>query len=151
MKLTKTAIPATKLALLQSKFHRNIKHRVTAALKPLKLSSVDWVILGLLEHKKKPMAVTAVAAELGIQTSFMATVVAKLAARKLVTLSDDTDDRRKKLMALTSEGRAIVKEMQEQFTASFLPVLEGLTLKDLESYLKVLTTVIDNTERSERP
>lgn len=141
-------LKATKVALMQSKFHRAIKHRLNDALKPFDLASVDWIILGFLEHRKRPMVMTEVAAELGIPSSFMTTIVMKLSSRKLITVAEDKIDRRKKYISLAGEGRKVVGRMQRQFEEFFVPLMRGLSRKDLFVYLNVLKTIIDNIEQS---
>lgn len=139
-------IRATKLALLQSKFHRTVKHHITQVLRPFKLSSVDWVILGFLDHKKTSVTITEVAVDLGIQSSFMATIVDKLEKRKLITVIGSETDKRKKNITVTKEGRQMVKKIQDQFGSFFSLLTKGLSKKDIVTYVKVLTTVIKNTK-----
>ncbi len=140
-------VKATKIALLQSKSHRITKHRLAAALKPFDLRSVDWIVLGFLSHEKKPMAISEVAAELGIQSSFMTVTVTKLSDRKLIKITDDAVDRRKKDISLTAEGQKVVRLMQKQFEEFFAPLVRGLTAKELITYVKVLHTITKNMER----
>lgn len=140
------SLKATKIALLQSKFHRIIKHRLASALKPFQLASVDWIILGFLDHKKKPMAISEVAIELGIQSSFMTIIVTKLVKRQLITVEDDRKDRRKKYISLAPEGSKVVRLMQRQFEEFFAPLARGLSKKDLAVYVQVLNTIIHNVE-----
>ncbi|HUO56010.1 MAG TPA: winged helix DNA-binding protein [Candidatus Paceibacterota bacterium] len=139
-------VSATKLALLQSKFHRIIKHRIKSALKPFDLKTVDWVVLGFINHKKKPMGISEVAFELGIQSAFMTVIVAKLAKKSLITVTNDKIDHRKKYIVLTKEGAKVIRLMQRQFEEFFVPFTRGLTAKDIETYLKIITTVIKNFE-----
>lgn len=144
------SLKATKIVLLQSKFYRITKHRLAAALKPFQIASVEWVILGFLDHKKKPMAISEVASELGIQASFMTTIVTKLVKRNLISVSDDKVDRRKKYISLAGEGTKVVKLMQAQFREFFAPFTRDLSRKDFDVYVKVLTTIINNAERNSR-
>lgn len=141
-------LKATKIALLQSKSHRITKHRLSAALKPFQLRSVDWIILGFLDHKKKPMAISEVATELGIQSSFMTVAVTKLAKRNLIKITDDKTDRRKRYIAVAAEGQKVIGLMQRQFEEFFAPLIQGLTEKELATYVKVLDTIIKNTEQN---
>lgn len=141
-------LKATKIALLQSKSHRITKHRLLAALKPFQLRPVDWTILGFLGHKKKPMSISEVATELGIQSSFMTIIVTKLEKRNLIIVTDDETDRRKKYIALAAEGQKVIKLMQRQFEEFFAPLIQGLSGKELAAYIKVLDTVIKNAEQN---
>ena len=88
-----------------------------------------------------------VAEELGIQTSFMTVIVAKLLKRKLITVTKDKKDQRKKYIALAPEGQKILALMQRQFEEFFAPLTRGLSKSELASYLKVLTTIIANVEQ----
>jgi len=139
-------LKATKMALLQSKFHRITKHRLAAALRPFQLQSVEWVLLGLLDHKKKPLAVTEIAREVGIQQSFMTVIIAKLTKKNLIIVTDDTVDQRKKYVTITKEGTKIVHLMQGQFMAFFAPLTQGLSKKDFDVYLKLMTIIIGNAK-----
>lgn len=142
-------LKATKIALMQSKFHRFIKHRLAVALRPFELQAVDWIVLGFLEHRKQAMVISDVATEIGVQPSFMTTIIAKLVKRGLITVKDDTSDHRRKHITLTSEGTKVVKLMQKQFEEFFTPFIRGLSKTEVETYLKVLKTVIANVEESD--
>lgn len=138
---------ATKIALIQSKFHRTIKHRLHVALKPFQLATVDWIVLGFLDHRGKAMVISEVAAELGIQSSFMTTIVNKLLKRRLIIVKDDKVDGRKKYISLDAEGRKVVRLMQRQFEEFFAPLVQGLSIKELATYLKVITAILENAEK----
>jgi DNA-binding MarR family transcriptional regulator len=138
---------ATKIALLQSKFHRITKHRLAAALRPFQLQSVEWILLGLLSHKRKRMAISEIAREVGIQQPFMTVIVTKLTKRNLVAVTEDSADQRKKYVSLTKEGAKTVQLMQRQFIEFFKPLSQDLSRRDFEAYLKVITAVIKNAER----
>ena len=90
---------ATKIALLQSKFHRIIKHRLSELLKPFGLHTVEWVVLGYLGHKKRAIVMSQISSELGVQQTFMTVCVSKLEKKGLVVVTNDQDDLRKKYIA----------------------------------------------------
>lgn len=142
-------LKATKIALLQSKFHRLTKNRMTAALRPVELRTVDWIVLGFLEHRKRAVVMSEVAHELGIQSSFMTVIVGKLAKRALIKITEDKVDHRKKHIELTKEGAKLVKLMQGQFETFFAPYVKGISPLEMMTYLKVITTIIENVEKSE--
>jgi len=143
-------LKATKIALIQSKFHRIIRQRMSLALRPFQLQTADWIILGFLDHRKKPMIISEVATELGIQSSFMTTIIAKLAKRNFITIEDDKTDLRKKYIALAPEGNKVVRLMQNQFEEFFAPLARGVSKSDIETYLKVLKTIISNVEKNKK-
>jgi DNA-binding MarR family transcriptional regulator len=142
-------LKATKLALLQSKFHRITKQRMTIALRPFQLRTVDWIVLGFLDHRKRAVVMSEVAHELGIQSSFMTVVVSKLSKRGFIKVTEDKVDLRKKHIEITKEGTRVVTLMQGQFEAFFAPYVKGISPLDLMTYLNVISSIIENVERSE--
>jgi len=140
------SIKATKIALMQSKFHRMTKQRMTLALRPFQLSTVDWIILGFLDHRKAAVVMSEVAHELGIQSSFMTVIVSKLSKRNLIKVTEDKVDHRKKHIELTKEGSKVVTLMQQQFEEFFMPYVKGVSPSEMLTYMKVIKVVTENIE-----
>lgn len=140
------SIKATKIALMQSKFHRITKQRMSMALRPFQLRTVDWIVLGFLDHRKKAVVMSEVAHELGIQSSFMTVTVSKLSKRNLIKVTDDKVDHRKKHIELTKEGAKVVSLMQQQFEEFFMPYVKGITPSELLTYMKVIKIITENIE-----
>ena len=77
----------------------------------------------------------------------MTVIIVKLAKKNLITVTDDrVADQRKKYITLTKEGAKTVSLMQGQFIEFFAPLTQGLSKKDFDAYLKVMTTIIANAK-----
>jgi DNA-binding MarR family transcriptional regulator len=132
---------ATKFALVQSKFHRISKQHMTEALKPLKLSTVEWIILGYLSHVGREVSFSAVAREVGVKDSFISVVASKLETRALIAVVLNGADKRMKGMKITREGKKILALAERQFVHFFAPLVSGLTEKDLIHFLHIVKTI----------
>jgi DNA-binding MarR family transcriptional regulator len=135
---------ATKIALLQSKFHRITKHQMTKALKPFGLNIVEWTILGYLDHINTLTSLSRVSEEVGIQDSFVTVLCSKMEKSGLVKIIPDKADKRRKNIQITKEGKKIVSIMQEQFIVYFSPLFKGLKEVDIANFLSVLKKIIKN-------
>lgn len=138
---------ATKIALLQSKFHRVTKHRATAVLKQFDLRTVEWIMLGYLDHKAHEVSYADVSSSLGIQESFLTVNLQKLSERKLVKTMVDSADKRKKSVRITPDGKTLLKQVQKQFMAGFAPLLEGLSADDLDHFQTIIKKIIKNSDK----
>ena len=137
-------LKATKFGLIQSKFHRISKYQMTEALKPFNLSTVEWIILGFLNHIGKYVQFSDVADEIGVKDSFITVIAAKLEGQKYITISQNEIDKRKKSMRIAKEGKKILSLTERQFIHFFTPLVNGLNEKDLAHFLKIMQTFIKN-------
>lgn len=137
---------ATKVALLQSKFHRVTKGYMTRALKVFDLNTIDWILLGFLDHKGTYVSFSEVSDEVGIQDSFLTVVGTKLENRNMITVIANQGDKRKKSMCITKEGKRILNLSQQQFDVFFEPLLKGLDKSDLDNFMLVIRKIIKNHE-----
>ncbi len=135
---------ATKVALLQSKFHRITKSYMTRALRVFELNTGDWILLGFLDHKGDFVSFSDVAEELGIQDSFLTVIGTKLENRGLISIIANGGDKRKKSMCITKEGKKILSLSQQQFLVFFEPLLKNLDSDEYENFVSVLKKVIKN-------
>ena len=138
---------ATKLALLQSKFHRLTKYQMIKALKPFELSTVEWIILGYLDSISDSVPLCTVSKEVGIHDSFIAVLAAKLEERKLVVIKPDDIDKRKKNIAITKQGRKLIELTQTNFVKFFAPLLRGLSGEDIKHFTSVIKKILENFEK----
>ncbi len=117
-------------------------------LKPLDLNPSDYAVLSALRRSGSPyeLAPHELYTALGISSGGMTKMIKRLENLGLVTRIDDLDDRRSKLVSLTSDGKRVEEEAFEAFLASTHELLRTSSPDDLESIdeaLRRLVTIIE--------
>ncbi len=135
-----------RIGLLQTKAYRALKQTTNKFLEPYKLSSVEWALLGLLYDAPKGMRLNVLAHELGVEAPFVTTMISKLSKRAFVEQVIDPEDNRAKITCLTKTGKEFVNTTEAVMRKSMKPLLQGIGLSDILSYLHVLRGIIINTE-----
>jgi len=133
------------ISLLQSKANRILKQQTTIWLQPFKLSSLEWTILGLLHDSTTGMRLQEIAEVVGVEAPFVTVTVQDLAAKKLIKRSTNKDDKRAKIISLTSKASKLVPKIEANLMTSMNELLKGTTGPELQSYLKVLGTIVSNS------
>ena len=137
-----------KAGLLQAKAYRILKHRTNELLRPYDLSSLDWAVLGLLFDHEKGFKLSELAKLLGIEAPFASIMIDVLEKKKLVKRIVHPDDRRAKIIILTSQGKKIVPIIEKDLREHTKDLIHGASLSSLQGYLKVLNTIIRNAEEA---
>jgi DNA-binding MarR family transcriptional regulator len=86
---------------------------------------------------------SAIAEEIGVDRATLASVVARLEAAGFVRRTVAKTDRRQKLLSLTPRGRTILARMQGPVQRAQERILEPLSPKDREQFLKLLNRLVD--------
>jgi DNA-binding MarR family transcriptional regulator len=97
------------------------------ALRQHRLSPAGRQALAILDGADRPLSPTLIAERLLVTTASVTSLLDTLERRGLVTRSPDRDDRRKVLVALTSDGRRAVDEFLPQMVALQTSMVAGLT------------------------
>ncbi len=131
--------------LLQARAFRFLKARTDEVLVPFGITSVHWALLGLL-FEKKSMRMSDLANELGVEAPFITMLINNLSKLRLVETEQDPEDSRAKCAKLTKAGLKFVPATEAQVRSAMRPVVHGISIGELMTYLKVLETIIANDE-----
>jgi MarR family transcriptional regulator, lower aerobic nicotinate degradation pathway regulator len=92
------------------------------------------------------------AGTIGFDTSTIGGVIDRLEARGLLTRNAKPDDRRVRLLTLTTDGHALLREIQPDMQRAQQRMLEPLPPRQRAEFLKMLRTLVEaNNEHSRAP
>jgi len=114
-----------------------VRSRVEKALRPLRLSSGQLLLLVLLERSGENTP-AALARALHLTPQAMTTLLRPLDARKLLARREDAANRRRILLSLTGEARAILRDVRALTPAIEAELIAGTLDADEVSALRGL-------------
>jgi DNA-binding MarR family transcriptional regulator len=113
------------------------------ALRQHQLSPAGRQALAILDGAGAPLSPTVIAERLLVTTASVTSLLDTLQRRNLVTRSPDPDDRRKVLVALTSDGRRAVDAFLPQMVALQTAIVAGLSEARRRQLLESLAAIRD--------
>jgi DNA-binding MarR family transcriptional regulator len=116
---------------------------VDRALRHHNLSRAGRQALAVLDGAGEPLSPTTIAERLIVTTASVTSLVDTLERRGLVSRTPDPDDRRRVLVALTDEGRALIDRVLPEVVTLQTAVMNGLT----EPQRKQLLILLDKVHR----
>ncbi|MDQ3075695.1 MAG: MarR family transcriptional regulator [bacterium] len=141
-----------RVGLLQAKAFRILKQNTSSALSDLtgelKISTVEWALLGLLKDSKDGIRVSDLATNLGVEMPFITEMAPKLIKAGLISQTQSSKDKRVKIALLTPKGEAFVDKTEVHLRAKMKPLLEGASINEILGYLTVLQRIVKNSEES---
>jgi MarR family 2-MHQ and catechol resistance regulon transcriptional repressor len=102
-------ISGTHLFLVLMKAHRALSQHAKHSFAEMDLGFTDFTILEALLHKG-PQLVNDIGRRIHLTSGAITTAVDRLEERRLITRIVDTQDRRARLVALTSHGRTLIEK-----------------------------------------
>jgi DNA-binding MarR family transcriptional regulator len=130
--------------MLQAKAFRKIKKHFEICLKDYGLTSIQWFMLGTIyDSGKQGIAMTELAAQLGIALPTLLTAVALLESKGMVTKTKHSGDSRVKMIAVTpsfaEECPRIEASLRQKLRSS---LYKNISSRELTTYMRVLDTFI---------
>jgi DNA-binding MarR family transcriptional regulator len=113
----------------------------------LGLSAIQCHVLHLLEPGR-PLAMGRLAGMLGCHASNVTGLVDRLEARGMVQRRPSADDRRVKVLALTSEGSRLRAQVLRRMTTGARPLCR-LTVHQQRTLVKILEVLVDDSSTCE--
>ena len=141
----------THLWLVLMKAHRSIARHAVRSLEPFDLGLSDFATLEVLLHKG-PQRVNDIGRIIDLTSGSITSAVDRLEDRGFVARSFDDADRRSRIVALTSKGRAFIVEVFARHEIALADATEALTKterKGLVTLLKKLGISADERMREE--
>jgi DNA-binding MarR family transcriptional regulator len=115
----------------------------------LHLSSAQVFVLRSL-MLKSPLTVNDLADMTRTHQSSVSMVVQKLAIKKYVRVTSSPEDRRKKLVSLSSKGRDILRKLQKTIQENLIRNIDTLSVKEKETLEALLNQVLHGLAGSKR-
>ncbi|MAM76975.1 MarR family winged helix-turn-helix transcriptional regulator [uncultured Tistrella sp.] len=114
---------------------------------PLGLTSARWQILGAIVYADRPQPVAWLARDLGANRQNVQRIVNDLAKEGIVAFAPNPHHKRAQLVVLTPRGRAVYDEALRLYDPQINALAEGLSLDELRTAYRVLTTLRNRLER----
>lgn len=134
---------AYNLGLTQGRAYRTLSSHLTKALYPFDISIPEWKLLGQL-YDYGDMKLAKLAELLSVEAPLVTALVDKLEKKKLVARTNDTKDRRAKVITATKKGSTLIEEIEPGVRNAMRMLLKGITPEELKTYLKVLHAIDTN-------
>jgi DNA-binding MarR family transcriptional regulator len=103
------------------------------------LTSAWWQVLGALDLSPVPLPVAHIARNMGLSRQAVQRVADLLAEKGLVRFAVNPHHQRAKLVVLTAQGRAAVKDAEKRQRPWARDLMAGLSLERIATALEVLT------------
>ncbi|OKO72777.1 MarR family winged helix-turn-helix transcriptional regulator [Bradyrhizobium sp. NAS96.2] len=117
----------------------------------LGLTSARWQILGAIVTAERPQPVAWLARDLGAARQNVQRIVNDLERDGLVTFETNPHHRRAQLVVLTDKGRQAFDAAMRLQLPWVNNLADGLTVKDIETVSRVVTTLRGRLENGEEP
>ncbi len=117
---------------------RQWRKAVDARLQPFSLTEASWVLLVQLSRAGGPIRQKDLAAKLGLDNTAVVRVLNNLEADGLIERREAADDKRVRLLVLTEQGQATVRQVESIAEGVEKELLSGIPRADLEVTLKVI-------------
>lgn len=143
--MTKPAAPplqgrlSTKIGRVARQWRRAIDQR----LQPFDLTQATWMPLMQLARAAGPMRQKDLAAALALDNSAVVRILQNLEASGLIERQEDPDDRRAKALAITTQGRQLVRRVESMSAELERELLGSLPPADVAATHRVLEQLGD--------
>ena len=111
------------------------------ALRSYGLSAAAREALAVLDGAGEAVSPTTIADRMFVTTASTTSLLDTLEKRGLVTRETDPQDRRRQLVSITAEGRALVDAFLPQIVALQTAVMAGIPEAERARFLKTLTAI----------
>ena len=129
-----------RIFLVLSRAARAVEARALASIADTGLCASDFGVLEALLHKG-PLPVNALGKMVLLTSGSMTAAVDRLTARRLVARKEDPHDRRVRVVALTPEGRRLIKSAFARHASDLEEVVSVLAGTERSVLLSLLRTL----------
>lgn len=137
------------IGLLQTKAYKALMGTTSDLLGRNGISNSDWVALGIIYDHPAGLRSLSLAEIMSVEQPFITVLIDKLKKKKYVIVTADPTDKRAKIIHLTKEGKAFVKQMESTLTKEIEKISTGISMPDVAGYVKVLQAIVDYSEKAE--
>lgn len=122
---------ATQLFTDYTDFYRVYIRSLNSVLAPYGLTAPHLAVLRRL-HRHGPLTLLGLAQRHGVEAPTMTALIKKLAAMGLVASAKNEDDRRQKLVKLTSEGCSVFERARRSVDELYAVLLKDFSAQEIE-------------------
>ena len=138
-----------RLGQLLGETARAWRHALDRRLRPMGLSGARWLVLLHLARAPEPLTQKALAHRVGIEGPTLVGLLDRMAADGWVERRPSGSDRRSKNIHLTARARRTIPQIEETAATLRRELLSGLSDRDLQICMKVLTRIRQGAEQAE--
>lgn len=143
-------LPLYTAGILQTRAYRILQSRVNDCLVTHGLNHGQWVMLGVISETNDGIRLNSTAEVLGVKAPLVTAMANELIAQGFIVRASHQSDRRAKLLTVSEKGRELLAEVHKCLFGILAPLLDGISDKEMQTYQKVLTTIIANNERIQK-
>jgi len=125
---------------------RALRMAIDRRLKYLGLSQASWVAVAAIASAPAPLSQSELAQLLGVEGATIVSMVDRLVKLDLVQRVPTQTDRRKKLLVVTAQGKALYEKVRSEADAIGKEILGNVAEQDMQIAMQVLTKVYAATE-----
>lgn len=130
------------IGLLHARSDRVLRSKVAGLLESSKITMMEWLLLGVVsEGSSKGMTMSEIAQSLHVTLPQVTALVNKLLPLKLVKQKSASNDRRSRLVSLTSKGELVLDENKKLLEKARNDIFGDATDDEVAAYLKILTNL----------
>jgi DNA-binding MarR family transcriptional regulator len=137
-------LPSYLSGAIFTKAYRVLRNHVIICLARYELTPTTWSLLGIVVTAQDGIRLKEVASKLGVKAPLVTMMAHGLIERELITRIPHPIDKRAKLLVMTQKGKRFVKAVENELSTELSYLLRGLTEDDLDTYKRVLDTIISN-------
>lgn len=138
-------LTAYSAGLLQGTAYSRLHTRLSRALVGFNLSIPEWKLLGQV-FEKGEVKLSDLSTLLSYDPPMVTRLVKQLERKKHLQRYADKTDERAKVVVITKRGASIIKDAEPVIKKTMRVILKGISPDELLTYLKVLNTIVINTE-----
>jgi len=132
--------------LLQGIAYRVLNDNLTTGLSEFGLSVAEWKLLGQLYEQGK-MSLDQLSKILGIEPPLTTRIIYKLQTEGFVEKVINEVDKRQKIVSISGNGKEIIIAAEAPIKKEMKMLLEGTTRDELLTYIKILATIVNNSNK----
>lgn len=140
-----TQLHAYSSGLLQGKAYSRLHTYLTRTLLPFNVSIPEWKLLGQL-HAHGKVKLNELANLLSYDPPMVTKLAKMLEKKDLVKREQDPRDERAKIIWITSHGNKLIEQIEPEVKKNMAKILHGVSREELAVYIKVLITIVNNTQ-----
>ena len=137
-------LPSYVSGTIYVKANRTLRMRITACLQRHDLTPTTWSLLGIVLSSPDGVRLNKVASLLNVKAPLVTMLAHGLIRQGLINRIPHHLDKRAKLLVMTPKGKNYMKTVEAEMNQELAQLLKGVTQHDLDSYKKVLDTIIQN-------
>lgn len=144
------------IGIITMQSQKNLSRYRESVLSEFSLNSIQWYVLGAIFNTKTDktngIRITELAKKFDVKSTYITAVVNGLKDKKLVNSKIDPNDARARIVTLTKKGLELIPTIDNRLKNELLNYLENkVSIKELESYIKVLSALAYNPGMKYKP